>query len=203
MGGGGGGVGGSAVYGGSGRAISSGAASCPQAKANSSSAWSGAIARSDAIPFLERVPLGRRADGPPPSRRVTNPTSRRVRKRQETELVSSAPTLRTVPDAPRERAVRTSPCSGFRLLSSPTHSHAWPFAVARANQVDTQNRNHPGSGRSVFVTNRRDWKELLSFRFNFPLWLGASEPGRTSRSKVRLAVLLKSTRPRRPRKGRT
>ena len=95
----------------------------------------GVVARSNATPLPGRLSLGQRANGPP-SRRVTEPTSRRARKRQEFELPSSAPTPRAAQDAPREYEVRTAPCPGFRLLSSPTHSRAWPFAVARrATQV--------------------------------------------------------------------
>ena len=53
---------------------------------------------------------------------------------------------RTVPGAPRECGVPTPPCSAFRLLSSPAHSHAWPFAVAKATQVCTRIRTSRVAG---------------------------------------------------------
>ena len=132
-------------------------------------AWlGGAIARSNATPLPGRLPLGQRADGPP-SRRVTEPTSRRARKRQEFEPPSSAPTPRTAQDAPRECEVRTAPCPGFRLLSSPTHSHAWPFAVARATQVCRRNHNQSGTVSRAIVITRSD----------HPTATGESEPSVT------------------------
>ena len=39
----------------------------------------------------------------------------------------------------------SDPCSALRLLSSPAHSRAWPFAVARATQVCRRTRNQTGS----------------------------------------------------------
>ena len=114
------------------------------------------------------MPLGQRADGPP-SRRVTEPTSRRARKRQEFEPPSSAPTPRTAQDAPRECEVRTAPCPGFRLLSSPTHSHAWPFAVARATQVCRRNHNQSGTV----------WRAIALARSDHPAATGESEPSVT------------------------
>ena len=50
----------------------------------------------------------------------------------------------TYPGAPRECGVTTPPCSALRLLSSPAHSRACPFAVARATQVYRRKRNQPG-----------------------------------------------------------
>ena len=114
------------------------------------------------------LPLGRRADGPP-SRRVAEPTSRRARKRQEFEPPSSAPTPRTAQDAPRECEVRTAPCPGFRLLSSPTHSHAWPFAVARATQVCRRNHNQSGTV----------WRAIALARSDHPAATGESDPSVT------------------------
>ena len=114
------------------------------------------------------MPLGQRADGPP-SRRVTEPTSRRARKRQEFEPPSSAPTPRTAQDAPRECEVRTAPCPGFRLLSSPTHSHAWPFAVARATQVCRRNHNQSGTV----------WRAIALARSDHPAATGESDPSVT------------------------
>ena len=132
-------------------------------------AWlGGAIARSNATPLPGRLPLGQRADGPP-SRRVTEPTSRRARKRQEFEPPSSAPTPRTAQDAPRECEVRTAPCPGFRLLSSPTHSHAWPFAVARATQVCRRNHNQSGTV----------WRAIALARSDHPAATGESDPSVT------------------------
>ena len=56
----------------------------------------------------------------------------------------SALAPRAFPDAPRECGVPTPPCSALRLLSSPAHSRACPFAVARATQVYRRKRNQPG-----------------------------------------------------------
>ena len=137
-------------------------------------AWlGGAIARSNATPLPTsrlpgRLPLGQRADGPP-SRRVTEPTSRRARKRQEFEPPSSAPTPRAAQDAPRGCEVRTAPCPGFRLLSSPTHSHAWPFAVARATQVCRRNHNQSGTV----------WRAIALARSDHPAATGESDPSVT------------------------
>ena len=181
-------------------------------------------------------------------------------------------------------------CSAFRLLSSLSYSHAWPFAVAKAFQVCTRNHTSPVaveeppfsrdptsrplrrslrhpwlslrrrcmsscgaethllfSGHSAIdandtsaraapgvhvgqpapkaaskvshearrsseecvgshashcvpITNRHDSSWFASFRYyHFALfwsfWLTISEPGWTSRKKVPLAVLFRSTRP--------
>ena len=94
----------------------------------------GAMRRCDKNPLPGRMPLGRRADGAP-SHRITKPTSRLARERQEIEPGSSTLIPRTVPDAPRECGVPTPPRSPFRLLSSLALSRAWPFAVAKATQV--------------------------------------------------------------------
>ena len=50
---------------------------------------------------------------------------------------------RIVPGAVRECNAPVPPCSAFRLLSSLSYSHAWPFAVAKATQVCTRNRASP------------------------------------------------------------
>ena len=104
-------------------------------------AWlGGAIARSNATPLPGLLPLGRRADGAP-SRRITEPTSRKARdERQAIELSSFTLPPRAVTYAPRECGVPTPPRSPFRLLSSLALSCAWPFAVARATQVCRRNR---------------------------------------------------------------
>ena len=106
-------------------------------------AWlGGGIARSDTNPHPGPLPLGRRAGGPP-RRRVTEPTNRRARKRQENKPTLSTLIARIVPGAVRECDVPVPPCSAFRLLSSLSYSHAWPFAVAKATQVCTRNRTSP------------------------------------------------------------
>ena len=56
----------------------------------------------------------------------------------------SALAPRAFPDTPRECGVPTPPCSALRLLSSPAHSRACPFAVGRATQVYRRKRNQPG-----------------------------------------------------------
>ena len=76
----------------------------------------------DVTPVPGSFPLGRWAADEPPRRRVTEPTSRRARERQENEPTSPAPGPMAIPDAPRECGVPTPPCSAFRLLSSPAHS---------------------------------------------------------------------------------
>ena len=74
----------------------------------------------------------------PTGRQAAESPSRRAAERASARNSSSPRPHRPqgpLQDAPRECEVRTAPCPGFRLLSSPTHSHAWPFAVARATQV--------------------------------------------------------------------
>ena len=137
-------------------------------KAAPGSGCGGPIPCRDAPRRTGLLPLGRRADGPP-SRRVAEPTSRRARKRQEFEIALSTPTPRTVQDVPRECEGRTAPCPGFRLLSSPTHSHAWPFAVARATQVCRRNHNQSGTVSRAIVITRSD----------HPTATGESEPSVT------------------------
>ena len=47
------------------------------------------------------------------------------------------PATTSIMNAPSEMPMangHTPPCSAFHLLSSPPHSRAWPFAVARATQ---------------------------------------------------------------------
>ena len=61
----------------------------------------------------------------------------------------STPIARTVPGAVRECDVPVPPCSAFRLLSSLSHSHAWPFAVAKACWEDS---NIPGPGRFFLLS---------------------------------------------------
>ena len=73
-------------------------------------------------------------------RRVTEPTNRRARKRKENKPALFTLIARIVPGAVRECDVPLSPCSAFRHLSSLSHSHAWPFAVAKATQVCSRNR---------------------------------------------------------------
>ena len=87
----------------------------------------GPIARCDVIPVPGSLPLGRWADEPP-RRRVTEPTSRRARERQEDEPTSPAPEPIAIPDAPRECGFLTPPCSAFCLLSSPAH-HSQRLAI--------------------------------------------------------------------------
>ena len=86
----------------------------------------------------------------PVSRRAVKPLSHQAGEPpspqdQENEPASSTLTLRTLPDALRACGVPTLPCAAFRLLSSPAHSRAWPFAVAKAKatQVCTRNRTSP------------------------------------------------------------
>ena len=43
-----------------------------------------------------------------------------------------------------------------RLLSSPAHSRAWPFVVAKATQVCRRNRNQPGSDLRATALARSD-----------------------------------------------
>ena len=86
------------------------------------------------------VPVSRRATSAP---RVTEPTNRRARKRQENKPSLSTLIARIVPGAVRECDVPVPPYSAFRLLSSLSYSHAWPFAVAKATQVCTRNRASP------------------------------------------------------------
>ena len=87
-------------------------------------AWlGGGIARSDANSHLG-PPRG------PPRRRVTEPTNRRARKRRENKPALSPLIARIVPGAVRECDVPVPLYSAFRLLSSLSYSHAWPFAVA-------------------------------------------------------------------------
>ena len=43
----------------------------------------------------------------------------------------------------RECDVPVPPCSAFRLVSSLSYLHAWPFAVAKATQVCTRNCTSP------------------------------------------------------------
>ena len=69
---------------------------------------------------------------------ITEPANCPARKRQGNKLALSALPPRAFPDAPRECGVPTPPCSALRLLSSPAHSRACPFAVARATQVYTE-----------------------------------------------------------------
>ena len=81
-----------------------------------------------------------------PRRRVTEPTSRRARKRQESKPALSTLIARIVPGAVGECDVPVPQCSAFRLLSSLSYSHAWPFAVsgkAKATQVCKRNRTSP------------------------------------------------------------
>ena len=86
------------------------------------------------------VPVSRRATSAPSHR---EPTNRLARKRQENKPALSTLTAQIVPGAVRECDVPVPPCSAFRLLSSLSYSHAWPFAVAKATQVCTRNRTSP------------------------------------------------------------
>ena len=81
--------------------------------------------------------------GGPPRRRITEPTNRRARKRQENKPAMSTLITRNVPGAVRECDVPVPPCSAFRLLSPLSYSHARPFAVAKVTQVCTRNRTSP------------------------------------------------------------
>ena len=81
--------------------------------------------------------------GGPPRRRVTEQTNRWAHKRQENKPALSTLTTRIVPGAVRECNVPVPPCSAFRLFSSLSYSHAWPFAVAKATKVCTRNRTSP------------------------------------------------------------
>ena len=89
--------------------------------------------------------MGRRA-ADVPSHRADESPSHRARKRQENKPALSALTLRAIPDAPHKCGVLTVPCSAFHLLSSPAHSRAWPFAVARTTQVCRRDCDQPDSG---------------------------------------------------------
>ena len=84
-------------------------------------------------------PVSRRAN----SARATEPTNRRARKCQENKPALYTLTARIVPGAVRKCDVPVPPCSAFRLLSSLSYSHAWPFAVAKATQVCTRNCTSP------------------------------------------------------------
>ena len=75
-----------------------------------------------------------------PSRRTAGPASARIASRP---CPYSTPIARVVPGAVRECDVPVPLCSAFRLLSSLSYSHAWPFAVAKATQVCTRNRTNP------------------------------------------------------------
>ena len=75
-----------------------------------------------------------------PSRRTAGPTSAKRTK----PPCPHWPRARAFSDAPRECGVPTPPCSALRLLSSPAHSRACPFAVARATQIYRRKRNQPG-----------------------------------------------------------
>ena len=104
--------------------------------------FGGPIAPYHAPPHLGPLSLGRWAGGPP-RRRVTEPTNRRARKRQENKPALSTLIARAVLGAVRECDVPVPPCSVFRLLSLLSYSHAWPFAVAKATQVCTRDRTSP------------------------------------------------------------
>ena len=128
----------------------------------------GAMRRCDKNPLPGRMPLGRRAHGAP-SHRITKPTSRLARERQEIEPGSFMLIPRTVPDAPRECGVPTPPRSPFRLLSSLALSRAWPFAVARATRVCRRNHNQTGTV----------WRVIALARSDHPIATGESEPSVT------------------------
>ena len=95
-------------------------------------AWlGGGITRSDANPHPGLKPAGHLG-----AESATEPTNRRARKRQETKPALTTLIARIVPGVVRECDVLVvPPCSAFRLLSSLSYSHAWPFAVAKATQV--------------------------------------------------------------------
>ena len=135
-----------------------------------SSVWwcDAALRRCDVNPLTGRLPLGRRADGAP-SHRITKPTSRLARERQEIEPGSSTLVPRTVPDAPRECGVPTPPRSPFRRLSSLALARAWPFAVARATRVCRRNHNQTGTV----------WRVIALARSDHPIATGESEPSMT------------------------
>ena len=88
-------------------------------------------------------PAGHHLGADSPSRRAAE---RRARERQENEAALSALAPRALPGAPRECGAPTPPCSALRLLSSPAHSRACPFAVARATQVYRRKRNAQPAG---------------------------------------------------------
>ena len=94
------------------------------------------------------------------ARRVTESTNRPARKRQENKLALSALAPRAFPDTPRECGVPTPPCSALRLLSSPAHSRACPFAVARATQVYRRKRNQPGINKRASPSRGRTTRPL-------------------------------------------
>ena len=75
--------------------------------------------------------------------RVTEPTNRRARKRQENKPVLSTVIARIAPGAVRECDAPVPPYSAFRHPSSLSYWHAWPFAVAKATQAFTRNRTSP------------------------------------------------------------
>ena len=86
-----------------------------------------------------------------PSRRAAEHASAK-----RTKLALSALAPRAFPGAPRECGVPTPPCSALRLLSSPAHSRACPFAVARATQVYRRKRNQPGINQRAIALARSD-----------------------------------------------
>ena len=78
--------------------------------------------------------MSRQATG----RHATVPSSRRAAEHASARNTSSPRPHR--PRGPfqtalRECGVPISPCSAFRLFSTPAHSRAWPFATGRATQV--------------------------------------------------------------------
>ena len=89
---------------------------------------------------LATGPVSRRATSALSHRAQTN---RRAHKRQENKPALSTLIARIVPGAVRECNIPVPPCSAFRLLSSLSYSHAWPFAVAKATQFFTRNRASP------------------------------------------------------------
>ena len=89
-------------------------------------------------------PVSRRTTSAP-SHRADEPPGPQARKRQKNKPALSTLIARIVPGAVRECDVPVPPCSAFRLFSSLSYSHAWPFAVAKAKatQVCTRNRTSP------------------------------------------------------------
>ena len=84
-------------------------------------------------------PVSRRATSAP-SHRADEPPGPQAPGKQ---AALTTPIARIVPGAVRECDVPVPTCSAFRLLSSLSYSHAWPFAVAKATQVCTRNRTSP------------------------------------------------------------
>ena len=129
---------------------------CGSATSIQSQPWLDLVVRSRVSTqphFSATGPVSRRA-ATPPRHRADEPPSPQAP--EKNELASSTPTPRTVPGAPRECRAPTPPRSAFRLLSTPAHSRAWPFAVARATRVYRRKSNQLGSDTRATALARCD-----------------------------------------------